>query len=328
MRYASSRLFQRRKRRLKFACALIAMAVVVSVAFVVITRSRKVLPVSHHKEVQRESAVVPSKRQRAQPPSGYAIPVICYHDFRETGKYRYWAISPKRFEAQLQMLNALGFAFLTMSEAVDLVQGRWNKSIPMRPVVITIDDGFRSAYKIAYPLLSKYDAKATLFIYTSAIGKFGLSWEQLREMIQSGRIEVASHTVTHPSPNRLKWLKERYGVKSYREHLMYEFVTSKRLLEQNLGIEVNGLAYPGGVVDTVAMEVARATGYKWAVKINPVPFKPDTNIYCIPRYAVNSGTTVMALKDWLMSRAFAFAQPIQSAQPVGNAASHPSYPSH
>lgn len=323
MHRASSRSFQRHKRRLKFVCALIAMAIIALVAFVMIANHRMVLPASHHEEVQCESTAAPSEHQRAQLPSGYAIPVICYHDFRDSGKHRYWAISPKRFEAQLQMLNALGFTFLTMSEAVDLIQGRWNKPIPQRPIVITIDDGFRSAYSVAYPLLSKYGAKATLFIYTNAIGKFGLSWEQLREMIQSGRIEVASHTVTHPSPNRLKRLKEKFGAKSYRECLMYEFATSKRLLEQNLGVEINGLAYPGGVVDAVAMETARAAGYKWAVKINPAPFKPDTNTYCIPRYAVNSSTTVMALKDWLTSKAFAFAQPIQSIRPVENAASQP-----
>ncbi|MCS7253269.1 MAG: polysaccharide deacetylase family protein [Armatimonadota bacterium] len=203
------------------------------------------------------------------------------------------------------MLNALGFKFLTMSEAVEIMRGRWDKPIPKRPVVITIDDGFRSAYKIAYPLLSKHGAKATLFIYTNAVGRFGLSWGQLKEMVQSGRIEVASHTVTHTNPNSLK---KRLSPDDYRERLVYEFIASKRLLEHKLGVKVNGLAYTCGIVDSVAMEIARAAGYKWAVTIAPKPFTPHTNPYRIPRYGVSNSTTVLVLRKWLTSKTFAFAQ--------------------
>ncbi|MFA4029714.1 MAG: hypothetical protein GDYSWBUE_001008 [Candidatus Fervidibacterota bacterium] len=305
-RSASSYPRGRRKRPSKFVCALVAAVIASAILVLAIINYRKAALLSHRVGVQQESIPTPiaptkpSIPQKVSLPSDYAIPILCYHDFRDSGKHRWWATPPKRFEAQLQMLNALGFTFLTMSEAVDLIQGRWNKPIPKRPVVITIDDGFRSAYKVAYPLLSKYGAKATLFVYTNAIGSFGLSWEQLREMTQSGRIEVASHTVTHPHPDHLKRLKKQYGVNGYRERLVYEFATSKRLLEQNLGVRVNGLAYTGGVVDAVAMEIARAVGYKWAVKIDPQPFKPTTDVYCIPRYAVNNGTTVMALRAWLM----------------------------
>lgn len=230
-----------------------------------------------------------------KPPVGYAIPILCYHDFREGGKHAYWAIPPKRFETHLQMLTAMGFTFLKMSEAVELMQGRWNKPIPRRPIVITIDDGFRSAYTVAYPLLRKYKAKATLFVYTNAIGKFGLSWDQLREMIQSGIVEVASHTVSHMHPKRLRKLSRD----AYRERLAYEFTTSKKILEENLGITVNGLAYTGGVADTVAVEMAREAGYRWAVKIAPLPMTAQTNLYLIPRYGISRQTTTMVLKAWL-----------------------------
>jgi len=230
-----------------------------------------------------------------KPPEDYTIPVICYHDFREGGKHAYWAIPPKRFEAHLQMLTAMGFTFLKMSEAVELMQGRWNKPIPRRPIAITIDDGFRSAYTVAYPLLRKYKAKATLFVYTNAIGKFGLSWDQLREMVQSGIIEVASHTVSHIHPKRLKKLNKD----AYRERLAYEFITSKRILEEKLGITVNGLAYVGGVADAVTVEMAQKAGYRWAVRITPSPMTVQTNPYLIPRYGVSKQTTTMVLKAWL-----------------------------
>lgn len=247
--------------------------------------------------------IIPSPDKRilvAPPPQplppGYAVFILCYHDFRE--KPNKWSITPQRLEAHLQTLKALGFTFLTVSEAVELLLGRWHGPLPERVVVITVDDGFQSAYTILFPLLKRYKAKATLFIYTDWIGKRrgALTWEQLREMAQSGLVEIASHTVTHPYPRRLK---RNLSYEQYRDRMKSEFEQSKRELEQKLGIKISGIAYPSGQIDGTMKALAQQAGYKWAVVVNPEPVTVNFDRYAIPRYGVSSETTVAMLKTWV-----------------------------
>jgi len=245
--------------------------------------------------------VLPKPKPPPLPP-GYSIFVLCYHDFRE--RPNRWSISPKRLEAHIQTLKALGFSFLTMSEAVDLLTGRWNGHLPEKAVVITVDDGFRSAYTVLFPLLKRYNAKATLFVYTEWIGKTSaaLTWEQLREMAHSGLVEIASHTVTHTYPRRLK---RSLSDEQFKRRIEWEFVQSKRELEQKLGVKVEGLAYPGGHVDETLKALARKAGYQWAAAINPKPITVGVDFYALPRYGVSLKTMVATLKVWVTK------QPIQ-----------------
>lgn len=253
----------------------------------------------------RVTTPIPDKRIPVAPPKprplppDYAVFVLCYHDFRENPNK--WSITPERLEAHLQTLKALGFTFLTVSEAVDLLTGKWNGSLPERAVVITVDDGFQSAYTVLFPLLKRYGAKATLFVYTDWIGKSkgALTWEQLREMVQSGLVEVASHTVTHPYPRRLK---RTLSHDQYRNRMKQEFEQSKKELEQKLGIKVSGIAYPGGQIDETMKALAKQAGYLWAVSVNPKPMTVGFDRYDIPRYGVGFETTTVALKSWVTKR--------------------------
>lgn len=230
------------------------------------------------------------------PPADYAIPILCYHDFRD--KPSHWAITPQRFEAHLKALKAMGFTFLTVGEAVDLLKGRWTKPIPKRAVVITIDDGFRSAYTVAFPLLRRYGAKATLCVYTAWIGKTrgALTWDELRKMTRSGIIEVVSHTVSHPNIRRMR---RRLRQDDYRSRMAQELTASKKELERQLGMTINGLAYPGGYVDGTLKALAQKTGYRWALTINPKPMKAGTDPYALPRFGISSKTTLATVQGWV-----------------------------
>jgi len=65
-----------------------------------------------------------------------------------------------------------------------------SKPIPPRSVVITVDDGFRSGYDIAYPILKSYGFRATFVIYTDFVGgSRSLTWAAIKEMGESGGFE-------------------------------------------------------------------------------------------------------------------------------------------
>src|SRR5205085_364652 len=75
---------------------------------------------------------------------------------------------------------------------------RGEKNIPHKSCIITIDDGWVSAYNTAWPMLKKYGYPFTLFIYINYVGTGGksMTWEQLGEMRDAG-VDIESHTFSH-----------------------------------------------------------------------------------------------------------------------------------
>lgn len=244
--------------------------------------------------VPRRFPPVQKTRQSSCFPTAF---ILCYHDI--TPRVSPFALSPRQFEAHLRMLKAHGFAFLTVSELVDLLDGERNGAVPRRVVAISIDDGFRSAYTVVFPLLRKYQAKATLFIYTRWVGETesALTWAQLKEMAQSGLVEIASHSVTHAYPDKLR---RTLGPTAYRQRWLWELQASKEALERHLGITVRGVAYPGGQVDETLKLLAKQVGYEWAVVINPKPVAPSCDRYALPRFGMNRTVSLSQVLGWLL----------------------------
>ncbi len=227
-------------------------------------------------------------------PEDLAIPVLCYHDISDSPSF--WAVTPEQFEEHLTALIGRGATFITMSEAVAMVLGSYLGPIPDRPVAVTIDDGFPSAYRNAYPLLQRLGVKATLFIYTNAIqATRGLTWEELKEMAHSGLVEIGSHSVSHAYPFLLR---RRLSRSSFQGRLLWEATHSMELIRLNTGLTVTGFAYPGGQVDETLKEIVRKAGYQWAVSINPSPLTPKSDRYEIPRFAVAKRTSLRSLLKW------------------------------
>ena len=103
------------------------------------------------------------------------IPIFIYHSVRpeyskETRVQHEYSITPQLFEQQLQYLHDNGFTVISMNELVHDVQNATTSGIA-KPVVLTFDDGWENQYVYAFPLLKKYNATATFYIYTNPIGK-------------------------------------------------------------------------------------------------------------------------------------------------------------
>lgn len=95
------------------------------------------------------------------------IPVLLYHHFyddieEEKFKNNSVAIHIKQFAEQMKWLYQNGYKTITLSQLKRFVQEQSYN--PKKVFVITIDDGYRSNYLYAYPILKKYKFKATIFI--------------------------------------------------------------------------------------------------------------------------------------------------------------------
>ena len=72
-------------------------------------------------------------------------------------------------------------------------------TLPPNSILITFDDGYKNNYTLAFPILKKYNMKATIFLNTKFIEKDEtyLNWDEIREMYESGLIDFQLHTHSH-----------------------------------------------------------------------------------------------------------------------------------
>lgn len=72
-------------------------------------------------------------------------------------------------------------------------------TLPPNSILITFDDGYKNNYTLAFPILKKYNIKATIFLNTKFIEKDEtyLNWDEIREMYKSGLIDFQLHTHSH-----------------------------------------------------------------------------------------------------------------------------------
>lgn len=183
--------------------------------------------------------------------------VLMYHRVTDVPKYKSsrWSVTPAIFEAQIQYLQDSGYNFVKMSDAFNAFSN--TSGTPYHKILaLTFDDGFRDFYTTVFPLLKQYDIPATVFVITKDVGKNGnVTWEMLKEMTDSGLVEVGSHTISH-----------KYSTRISKDELLEEFAGSKAIIEEKLNTPVFTLAYPYGVADASVYVVAKQAGYLGAVR--------------------------------------------------------------
>ena len=134
-------------------------------------------------------------------------------------------------------------------------------------VVLSVDDGYHSVYENVYPLLKRYHMTMTLALITGCITKGKPSYRpsdrflnerEIREMMDSCGIEIASHTLT------LRWLTRLDSASAWREIL-----DSKLRLESLFGNEVITFVYPYGDMNGRVRDMVRRAGYRLAREVGP-----------------------------------------------------------
>lgn len=147
--------------------------------------------------------------------------------------------------------------------------------------VITFDDGDMSIYHLAFPLLRKYDLKATFFIVSSYIGEVVyVSWDQISEMAEytnptgTSLFSIGSHTATHKALGDLPL-----------DEVEKELNESKQIIdtEANVNVEYLALPFGSGADNEEIQQLAVEAGYKGIrtsvpVSIAEYPF----NMYSLP----------------------------------------------
>ena len=210
-------------------------------------------------------------------------------------------ITPAAFEAQMKELKDHGITVISMQDL--LAWKRGEKNIPPRCAVITFDDGYKSQYEVAWPILKKYGYPFTMFIYTEGVrgGSLGgggaITWEQLADMRDNG-VDIEAHSATHQDmreghtitlvgPGGKKTRTKLTGPQ-YEQWVRNEVVGCKELLEQRLGIKVNCFAVPFGNYNEHVKELARNAGYEAMFTVYGQPITFTSAMDSLGRYAIEA----------------------------------------
>jgi peptidoglycan/xylan/chitin deacetylase (PgdA/CDA1 family) len=196
------------------------------------------------------------------------VPILYYHTINDniTGIEELF-VSPKEFEKQMKFLRENNYNVISFKELGDY--DSYDK-----PVIITFDDGYEDNYYNAYPILKKYNFKATIFLSVDAIDKpLFLKKAQITEM--GDLIDFESHTLSHPYLTQLN-----------NKEAAHELSESKKQIEEITGKQVNVLAYPIGDFDRRIIEIA-SKYYKYAVLNYGGTYYKSENDYEIKRTYVS-----------------------------------------
>ncbi len=219
--------------------------------------------------------------------------VFGWHRFVNAVHHPDTEITPQDFEKQMQELKDRGITVIGMQDL--LAWKRGEKSIPPRCAVLTLDDGWKSQYEVAWPILKKFGYPLTLFIYTEGVrgGHYGggeaMTWEMLSEMRDAG-VDIEAHSATHQDLRKPydKVAKKRLSPPEYEQWLQNEIVGSKQLLEQKLGIKVNCFAVPYGFYNEHIKEVCRNAGYEAIFTVYGQPITYNSPANSLGRYLIEA----------------------------------------
>ncbi len=218
------------------------------------------------------------------PDDGSRVAVLGYHDFSETAKETAMRIHTSKFRKQMETIRQLGIPVISLQDF--LAWKRGEKSIPEKSILLTFDDGWKSVYTDAFPILKEFGYPFTLYLYKEYIDSGGrsLSSPMVQEMIKSGAT-LGSHSVTHPYPHVFKSYQKK-GPDAYDAFLRKEMGESKRFLEAQFGMKVTTYAYPGGYFTDDMLPLAKEFGYADLFTVIPGKVKRSTADITMPRYMI------------------------------------------
>jgi biofilm PGA synthesis lipoprotein PgaB len=232
--------------------------------------------------------------------SDQTLTVIGYHEIinKQNALIPEYAVSSAQFEKHIEWLKKNGYHFIIVDQLLQAHAGK--ARLPAKPVLLTVDDGYESFYQNAYPIIKANKIPAVLAVVGSWLEpaenqkiNFSdeiiprnamLSWEQLKEMQNSGLVEIASHSYNlhrgilgNPQGNSEPAAVTRlYDPKtaSYEDGLHYQQRITEDLRHNNQLLKAHGIqsprvmVWPYGRYNLQTVSIAKHLGMPIAISLD------------------------------------------------------------
>lgn len=168
--------------------------------------------------------------------------IIYYHEVVPDGQgYSYQKIEIDKFENQMRFLRDKGYKTLFFSEL--------DRELPDKALIVSFDDGFRTVYENAAPIMQKYNIKGNVYLPTSYIGNDDhfMNWKMVKELTENKQFEMQAHTNTHVD---IRTLNEN--------SLRKEISESDKIFLDQLGYKPNTFCMPFGTFDHSSIKLLQS----------------------------------------------------------------------
>ena len=267
------------------------------------------------------------------PPQSYRV--LAYHDIRDNVResFKTWpeatAVDTQDLVQQLSWIDKNGYRPVSLQQIIDARAG--GTPLPDKAILLTFDDGFESVYTKVFPLLKQFNYPAVIAIVGDWIQtpqnqpvQFGdirvprsafVNWDEIREMVGSGLIEVASHTyglhrgiVTNPQgnlmPAAVSRLYQAQGSQyesdaAYAQRIKADLLRSAKLIERETGKRPRVIVWPYGADNRIVNRLAAEAGMPISFNLEPGPNTPGDDAKQIRRSLMVFDTGLVGLTQLL-----------------------------
>ncbi len=230
------------------------------------------------------------------------IRILFYHSVDNSGSPL--STSIETFEKQMSYLKEKGYCTISLSNYINNIYQKYTQQ--KKIVLITFDDGFKSTYLHAFPVLKKHGFIATIFLTTDYINGFAgwikrdinliedkifnssiskkelqkitkasnfplLTWEEIKTMDDYG-MEFGSHTSSHI------WLG-----KTTTEEIMEDILRSKSIIEEKLNKPAVFFSYPYSDYKSETKEIVKDLGFRAACGGDPRADRSANDLFGLKR---------------------------------------------
>lgn len=210
--------------------------------------------------------------------NGIYLPIIKLHHFVENGEAcNDETITRGKFEQVMDKLEEYGYTTISAAQLIAWRNG--SGKLPEKPVMLSLDDGYRSNYSIAYPIIHDHKGKAIVATVGWSIGRKTylngidsifphFSWSEAAVMMSDGGLEICSHTYNMHGPSEKAGGDGYYGMgkragetdDEYYARLLEDFSTMESLIKENVGRTSGVFVYPYGKYDRTSEKVLDELG--------------------------------------------------------------------
>lgn len=210
--------------------------------------------------------------------SRHSIPVLCYHQVlpKATGMFE---VSCENFKTQMALIKSSGFQPINGSQLMDILTGV--TPVSGNPIVISFDDGYKSVYEYALPIMKEFGFPGIACVYPQFInGGGGMSWDQIRELVKNNWT-IECHSSSHPD-----LCKAPANEPAKSAFFQAEIADPKRTIEAKADTKVRFMVWPYGIYTEETERFARQCGYVGAFTVDGGANYPGLDSFRVKRQVV------------------------------------------
>jgi peptidoglycan/xylan/chitin deacetylase (PgdA/CDA1 family) len=225
-----------------------------------------------------------------------AVPILLYHAVSDDPPewIATYTVSPATFAAHLDAVVASGRVPLTVSQYAD---GRRDGTLPERPVLITVDDGFADFGSNALPALAERNLPSTLYVTTGALADQRPDTvlppaAMLRSAdlpaLEAAGVEIGAHSHTHRQMDLLP-----------ANAVAGELSLSRDVLADTLGHHIRSFAYPHGYWRARVRRLVADAGFDTACGVAEALSSAQDHPLALSRLMVRADTSASTVAAWV-----------------------------